>query len=221
MIGIYDSHIFFSSSKFGSNSTFGFMATSVFITLILWWGIEFSDLENLLQKKSTLLSLVFILMGISVSYWEMMRVHINNEAERYLYPATFSLALMSIATRYIAINSPNMYIGIVNYLSVSCFVSGIYNLIMYIFTSNKNKKLYTERPSFYSMCWLILFSFILISAKTIALRIAINPSYVVSMLLLSPLISEILKKGKPNTSIEMFSFLFFIILLIIFSFNSQ
>ena len=221
MIGIYDSHIFFASSKFGSRSTFGFMATSVFVTLVLWWGIEFKDLANLLEKKSSLLSLIFILMGVSISYWEMMRVHINSDAEKYLYPAVFSLALMSIATRYIALNSPKMYEGLICYLSISCFVSGIYNLVMFIFFNTSNKMQNLERPSVRSMGWLVLFSFILICAKTIALRIASNPVFVVAMLLLSPLISEILKKGKLKASIEMLCFLFFVMLLIMFSFNLQ
>ena len=219
MIGIYDSHIFFSSSKFGTNSTFGFMATSVFITLILWWGIEFNDLATLLQNKTKLISIIFILMGISISYWEMMRVHIKSDAEKYLYPAVFSLALMSIATRYLAINSPNTYVGLVYYLSVSCFVSGVYNLIMFAFSKQSKQSEHLELPSFYSLFWLIFFSFMLITSKTIALRLAKNPTYVVSMLLLSPLISQILKNGKLKLSPETIAFLAFTILLIIFSFN--
>ena len=131
LIGIYDSHVFFSSSKFGANSTFGFMATSVFITLILWWIIEFQEFAEILENKISFITLILILIGISSSYWLMMKVKINKEAEKYLYPAVFSLSFMSIATRYIASRGGSEFDGIIYYLTISCGVSGIYNVILF------------------------------------------------------------------------------------------
>lgn len=202
MIGIYDSHIFFASSKYGANTSSGFMATSVIITALLWWIIEYQDFQQLIQHQTRLLNLTFIIIGFSISYWQMMKVHITESAEQYLYPAVFSLAIMSIATRYIAINNPTVLTGISYYLTISCFISGIYNLIIFVILPLPLKKhapnttkmqLLLAPIKNHSALWLIFFSIILISAKTIALRLAENPTYVVSILLLTPLFSELIK----------------------------
>ena len=130
MIGIYDSHLFFASGKYGSHASSGFMATCVLITVFLWWGIDFSELAALMRTPSRLITLMLILSGFSVSYWQMMKVRVSRAAEEYLYPAVFALALMSIATRYIALNGGTAYAGVVYYLTVACFVSGVYNAVM-------------------------------------------------------------------------------------------
>lgn len=215
LIGIYDSHIFFSSSRYGANSTFGFMATSVFITLVLWWIIEFQDFIRALDNKISFLTLIFILMGISSSYWQTMKVKINMEAEKYLYPAVFSLSFMSIATRYIALKGGSEFDGIIYYLTISCGVSGIYNLIL--FYQNKAKFNHLL-PHFRAIVWLIFFSLILISAKTLAFREAKNPSYVMSVLLISPIILEVFNKKKVELNINKVLFFCFVFLLFIFSY---
>ena len=219
MIGIYDSHIFFSSSLYGGHSTSGFMAISVVITLISWWVLSFNDLEQLLKQKTELLTLCFIILGLTVSYWQMMKVHINSQAEKYLYPAVFSLAFMSIATRYIALSSKTPYQAVILYLIISGFVSGVYNLVLFIFY-NYPKNSFNNKliPSLNSMLWIVFFSSILITAKTLALRIAYNPSYVVAMLLLSPLIADVIKNKSLKLKFEGVVFIIFMILLIIFSF---
>ena len=214
-IGIYDSHIFFSSSKYGANSTFGFMATSVFITLILWWIIDFQDFVRILDNKISFLTLIFILIGISSSYWQMMKVKINMEAEKYLYPAVFSLSFMSIATRYIALKGGSEFDGIIYYLTISCGVSGIYNTFLFY----KNKSSFNHLlPRFSAIIWLIFFSLILISAKTLAFREAKNPCYVMSMLLISPVILEIFNKKKFEPNINKVLFFGFVILLFFYSY---
>lgn len=83
MIGVYDSHIFLASAKYGANTASGFMATAVLITTFLWWSIDFTDLAALSQNPVQLITLFFILCAFSVSYWQMMKVHVNPEAENF------------------------------------------------------------------------------------------------------------------------------------------
>lgn len=151
----------------------------------------------------------------------MMRVHLNNQAEKYLYPATFALALMSIATRYIALSGGSAYAGVVYYLTVSCFVSGCYNAIMFIKEKTPTQiskiKLLTAPVAHWQGAWLILFSAALITSKTLALRLAANPGYVVAVLMLSPLFSEVIKarqiKMTPPT-VVMLCFLGALLILV-------
>lgn len=224
MIGIYDSHIFFTSSKYGANTSSGFMATSVIITALLWWIIEYQDFQQLLQHKNKLLNLSFILIGFSISYWQMMKVHITQSAEQYLYPAVFSLAIMSIATRYIAINNTSTFAGVSYYLTISCFVSGMYNLILFIIspetTTNTQKNiskiaLLLAPLKNHSAPWLILFSIILITAKTVALRLSSNPTYVVAILLLTPLFSELIKTHRITPTPQKLLVLTFLVLMLL------
>lgn len=189
MIGIYDSRIFFASAKFGGRSSSGFMATTVLLTVFLWWGIDFSELAALMKNPPYLISLMLVLAGFSISYWQMMKVHISSEAEKYLYPAVFALSLMSIATRYIAIHGGSAYAGVIWYLTVSCFVSGVYNVMLFYFSGGCKTEILA--PVFRCQgVWLIVLSIILITAKTLALRIALNPGYVIALLLLSPILAQ-------------------------------
>lgn len=198
MIGIYDSHLFFATGRYGAHASSGFMATTVWITALLWWSIDFEELRRLIEEPVKLMSLGFILCGFSVSYWRMMRVHISLQAEKYLYPAVFALALMSIATRYIALNGGSAYAGVVYYLTVACFVSGLYNLAGFLFgDSGEDKMTLLLAPlKHWNGAWLVLFSTILIGAKTLALRFADNPAYVVAMLLLSPMFAEVIQTRR-------------------------
>lgn len=237
MIGIYDSHLFFATSRYGAHASSGFMATTVWVTALLWWSIDFEELRRLLDEPVKLITLGFILCGFSVSYWQMMKVHVSLKAERYLYPAVFALALMSIATRYIALNGGSAYAGVVYYLTVACFVSGIYNLVGFCAsgTCNDGAAAGSERVPLRTDCdkrdelvspsplpppprgrrwlrckmellsaplkhwngaWLVLFSTVLIGAKTLALRLADNPAYVVAMLLLSPMFAEVIQTHR-------------------------
>lgn len=191
LIGIYDSRIFFASARFGGHTGSGFMATAVLITASLWWALEPDDFKSLLQIPTYFITLIFILCAYSISYWNMMQFEINKTAEKYLYPAVFALALMSIATRYIALKSGNLYTGIICYLTVACFISGIYNSVMYIKTKKKIKKSH-HFPKIKDGLKLVFLSMILISAKTAAMRLCPNPAYVVAVLLTSPIIAEII-----------------------------
>lgn len=217
MIGIYDSHLFFATGRYGSHASSGFMATTVWITVLLWWGIDFQELANLIKTPIKLINLGFIICGFSISYWKMMNTHLNIQAEKYLYPAVFALALMSIATRYIALNGGSAYNGVIYYLTISCFVSGLYNTVMYfIHKPPANISPISSHIPLIQGLWLITFSTILITAKTLALRLATNPGYVVAMLLLSPMFAEVIKthhfKPKPPA---MLVILFLLLLLIL------
>lgn len=215
LIGIYDSHIFFASAKFSSHSSSGFMTTTVLITAFLWWSIEINEFKSLLLNPPYFITLMLILISYTISYWQMMRVHINKDAETYLYPAVFALALMSIATRFIAIHGGSMYRGIVYYLTVSCFISGLYNSLMYFKTRNS---LTDElKPEFKDGLKLILLSTILIAAKTAAMRLCENPAYVVAILLTSPIIAATIKirQLKPTPAFILnLSLLVLLILLV-------
>ena len=118
LIGVYDSRIFFASAKYGGHVGYGFMATAVLITTFLWWLADFQALQVLFATPQHLITIILILSSYSISYWQMMSVKMNKSAEQYLYPAVFALALMSIATRYIALKGGTAYAGIIYYLTV-------------------------------------------------------------------------------------------------------
>ncbi|MBO5038315.1 MAG: hypothetical protein J6C85_02510 [Alphaproteobacteria bacterium] len=224
MIGVYDSHIFFASARFGGHASSGFMATTVLLTVFLWWTIDFSELAALFKNPPYLITLMLILSGFSISYWQMMKVRVSKQAESYLYPAVFALALMSIATRYIAIHGGSAYAGVIWYLSVSCFVSGLYNTVMFIFTPFSQSTPQTRHPKLKALTaplykgqgvWLIVLSITLITAKTLALREAQNPGYVIALLLTSPLISDSIEKKQIRLTPSALLTLTFLTLLVL------
>lgn len=174
----------------------------------------------------------------------MMKVRVSRAAEEYLYPAVFALALMSIATRYIALNGGTAYAGVVYYLTVACFVSGVYNAVMFVrqktpplqqppsslppdrphqapvlpentsAAPSKLAQLLAPLPHWQG-AWLIAFSTVLIAAKTLALRLAENPGYVIAMLLLSPMFAEVLNTGRVRLRPSVILVLVFLLLLLL------
>ena len=107
---------------------------------------------------------------------------------------------------------------------VSLFVSGCYNLFFYLRTQKPgslkraaadifNRR--TVRPGIY----MVAFSAALITAKTLALRVAPNPGYVTALLLVAPIFVYVLNRtGKvpDNVSVKAgFSMIFFLLLLIL------
>ena len=211
-IGIYDSRIFFASAKFGGNIGYGFMATAVLITTFLWWLADFQSLQILFSTPYFLITLILVLSSYSITYWQMMRVKMNPSAEQYLYPAVFALALMSIATRYIALKGGTARAGIIYYLTISCFISGIYNTVMYY----KNRSDKIKYPTIKDGVWLIFLSIILIAAKTEAMRICLNPGYVVAILLTSPLIAGLFSRHRFRITPALILNLCFLVFLIWF-----
>ena len=216
-IGIYDSHLFFASARYGSRNCLGFTATSVLITIFLWWTIEINDFIILISHPSYFITLMLVICGYTTSYWQIMKVNLNKKAEQFLYPAVFALALMSITTRYIAIHGGTMYAGIIYYLTFSCFVSGIYNLVLYSYTKKNFPD--TTKPTKQDGFWLIFLSTILIAAKTAAIRLCTNPGYVVAVLLVSPFITGIIKHRLHITPALTINLLFLILLLILTNYN--
>ncbi len=229
MIGIYDSHLFFGSAKFGAGPTSRIMAISVLITTILWWIITPKLFFSLAQNGNIFITLLLALFGFSFSYWYMIKSPLNKEIVTYMTPAIFALAGMSIATKEIAMMGQNVWANIAYYLVVSTFISGIYNTTMYIKTEHPDLKKFFQNifaPQIIKIgIYIISFSTILIIAKTMAMRIAPNPGYVVALVLTAPIFVYFLNqynKVPDNVSVKVgFIMLFFLSMLMIIINNYQ
>ncbi len=223
MIGIYDSHLFFASAYYGAGPTSRIMALTAIVTTVFWWILTPSAFQIMTQNNTIILIIIFLLLGFTISYWQMIKTPVSRKLANYMFPAILSLSGMSIATKQIALLGSSVYASLAYYLTVSTFISGTLNAYWYI------KK---EKPSFLSFwqqvfsshkcnagLYVILFSSILIIAKTLALRIAQNPGYVTAILLTAPLFVFVLNKYNKipdNISVKAgFSMVAFLIVLIV------
>ena len=223
LIGIYDSHLFFASAEFGAGPTSRFMAITALVTTFLWWLLTPQDFIRLLHNGTVFISLMLVLFGFTVSYWQMVQSPVSRKVVSYMLPAVFALAGMSIATKDIALNGSGVWGSLVYYLVVATFVSGCYNLFFYLRTQRPGPKLFfqevfgakTLKPGLY----LVSFSAALITAKTLALRVAPNPGYVVALLLVAPIFVFVLNRyGKIPDDVSVkagFSMIFFLLMLIL------
>ena len=226
MIAIYDSHLFFASSRYGAGPTSRIMALTAVITTIFWWFLTPKSFIALVNNGNNIVIIMFLLLGFTVSYWYMIKSPVSRQVVRYMLPAIFSLAGMSIVTKQIALHSSSVWFSLTYYLTVSTFISGLINL--YWFIKHSRQKI----PRFFSPqiikpgIYVITFSACLIIAKTLALRAAPNPGYVTALLLTSPLfVSAFNKYNKVPDNISIKSgFLmiaFLIALIILVSTNSS
>lgn len=221
-IGVYDSHIFFASAKFGAGPTSRFMSVAVLLTTFAWWLITPQQFAQLLTQGNLLITLILILSGFSFCYWQMLDSYISRAAAIYTLPAVLALAAMSIITKYLAINAHSLGQGLSYYLTVSTFVSGLYNLILYKKQFSKTNKAKPQalfcKQMLRPIILLVGFSSMLIVAKTMALRIAPNPGYVTALLLIAPLFIYALNRNykiADNISVKAgFAMIFFLVLLV-------
>ena len=222
LIGIYDSHLFFASAKYGAGPTSRFMAVTVLVTTFLWWILTPKEFFALLKQGNVFITLLLVLFGFTFCYWQMINTKVSRQTARYIMPSVFALAGMSIITKYIALGGSSVWQSIVYYLSVATFVSGCYNLRCYV----KHHPELTLRQKiseiFSGRMWkiggyLIGFSAAMITAKTMALRVAPNPGYVTALLLIAPIFIFALNKHyKIPDSVSVragFAMMFFLFLL--------
>lgn len=191
LIGIYDSHLFFASAQFGAGPTSRVMAVTAVVTTGLWWLLTPHLFEGLWADGSVLITLILLLFGFTVSYWYMIKSEVSKAVIRYMTPAILALAGMSIATKEIAMMNENVWYNIAYYLVVATFVSGVYNAIFFI------KRFHPSFTGFFRQvfapkvlntgAYIVSFSAALITAKTMAMRLAPNPGYVVALLLTAPI----------------------------------
>lgn len=218
-IGIYDSHIFFASARFGAGPTSRFMAVTVLLTTFLWWFLTPQQFMRLWQQENVVMTLLLVLCGFTLCYWQMWRQEVSREAAKYTMAAVIALAVMSVITKYIATESHSLEQGLTYYLTVSTFFSGCYNLWRYRQKYGQVDLAVICSGSMLKIgLWLVLFSTVLIVAKTMALRLAPNPGYVTALLLTAPLFIFALNrynKIEDNVSVtEGFAMIFFLVLLV-------
>lgn len=222
-IGVYDSNIFFNSARFGAGPTSRFMAVTVLLTAFIWWLLTPQKFFGLLQNGKIMSVLMFILCGFTFFYWQMLQNEVSRQVAKATMPAVLALAAMSIITKYIAESGNSVYQGLFYYLTVSTFISGIYNLLLYLWQNRKLKATALRQiiaPKMHRIgAYLITFSSVLIAAKTLALRLAPNPAYVIALLLIAPLFIYLFNRNQKiadNISVKAgFAMIAFLLALII------
>ncbi len=223
MIGIYDSHLFFASARFGAGATSRMMALSAPVTALLWWALTPKLFFDLFSNGNVFITILLTLFGFTFCYWQMIKIPLNRKIVEYVAPAIFALAGMSIAAKEIAMLGENVWINIVYYLAVAAFVSGCYNTICYLKSEKPTRQDFFntvfDRRLIAVSAYIISFSAALITSKTMAMRLAPNPGYVVALVLTAPLFVFFLNKYRripDNISVKAgFSMLFFLILLML------
>lgn len=214
LIGFYDSHLFFATAQYGAGPTSRIMALTTLVTTVIWWLMTPHEFLKILQNGTVFITLILVIFGFTISYWWMLKDKITREISIYMAPVILALAFMSIITKDIAIHGSSTWSAITYYLTVSTFVSGIYNSYMYVIKEKLNLKNYFANVfsarAVRAGIYIVSFSAALITAKTLALRIAPNPGYVTALLLTAPFFVIIMNKynkipddfrSKPEYSI--------------------
>ncbi len=228
LIGFYDSHLFFASAKYGAGPTSRVMVLTTLITTVLWWMITPHEFIKLFDDGTVFITLVLVLFGFTLSYWQMLKSPVNKEIVTYMAPVILALAFMSIITKDIAIHGSSTWAAIVYYLSVSTFVSGCYNSFFYAYREKLKVREFFQnifspvvvRAGLY----IVSFSAALITAKTLALRIAPNPGYVTALLLTSPLFvmaSNKYNKVPDTASVKAGIFMIFFLIAMMILVNGK
>ena len=223
MIAVYDSHLFFASARYGAGPTSRVMALTAMVTTLFWWFLTPKDFNHLVQDGTIIITIILLLFGFTVCYWQMIQSPVSKKLMNYMIPAILSLAGMSIVTKEIAIQGSSVWNCLAYYLTVATSVSGAVNTYWYFRTTKKTWHKFIHQafsPRFIKVgIYVISFSMALIVAKTLALRLAPNPGYVTALLLTAPLFVFALNKYNKipdNISVKAgFLMLAFLIALMI------
>ncbi len=223
LIGVYDSHIFFASARYGAGVTSRLLVLSVLVTTAIWWGLTPKLFVKLLYNESVFITLLLALFGFCVCYWYVMKSKITRDAFFYMIPAILSLAGMSVATKEIAMMGQDVWDNILYYLVVSTFISGIYNCFLLLKQKQFNvalaMRMIFAKEVVATGIFIVGFSAALIAAKTMAMRLSPNPGYVVALLLTAPIFVYLLTRNSKAsggfTEKAGFAMLFFLILIML------
>jgi len=223
MIAIYDSHLFFASAHYGAGPTSRIMALTALFTTVFWWILTPATFQSMVQNDTIIMIIIFLLLGFTISYWQMIKTPVSRKLAKYMIPAILSLSGMSIATKQIALLGSSVYASLSYYLTVSTFISGTLNAYWYIKKEKPNYRSFWQQILSSHDCnasfYVIAFSSVLIIAKTLALRIAANPGYVTAILLTAPIFVFGLNKYNKipdNISLKAgFSMITFLIALVL------
>ena len=224
LIGIYDSHIFFSSARYGAGTTSRLLVLSVLVTTVMWWLLTPDLFVKLFNHENVFITLLLALFGFCVCYWYMMKSRITRDAFKYMMPAVFALAGMSVATKEIAMMGQDVWDNILYYLVVATFVSGIYNSFLLLKSKHFNLELSCNMlfsPEVVRTgVYIVSFSAALIAAKTMAMRLSPNPGYVVTLLLTAPIFVYLLSRNRTKTGDSLsekasFAMLFFLAIIML------
>lgn len=222
-IGYYDSHLFFSSANYGAGATSRVLGLATLVTSVFWWLLTPKGFESLLTNGSVFITLILILFGFTLSCWYMYKDALSRPVVNYMIPVIFSLAVMSIITKELAIHGSSVWPAITYYLVIPTFVSGCYNSYYYITMEKPGffgffKNVFSKHATKVGL-YIVLFSAALITAKNISLRSAPNPGYVMCLVLTAPIFVFLLNKYNKipdNVSVKAgFSMIFFLVLLIV------
>ncbi len=223
MIGFYDSHLFTASATYGAGPTSRVMALTAVITTVMWWALTPDEFIQLFDDGTVFITLILILFGFTVSYWQMQKSPVSKALLKYMIPVMLALGGMSVITKDIAIHGSDVWMSVTYYLVVVTFVSGVYNTYFYISREKPGFRGFFanvfSKEAVKAGLYIISFSAALITAKTVAMRVAPNPGYVAALLLTSPIFVFMLNrynKVPDNVSVKAgFSMLFFLIMLLL------
>ena len=142
---------------------------------------------------------------------------------KFLRYTAIIAAAMCVMTKYIAMGTRTLWQALTYYLTVSTFISGCYNLFWFLLSIPAQptlSALFSKRMLKIGIL-LVMFSILLIIAKTMALRLAVNPGYVAALLLVVPLFTLALNRHykiadtvSPEAGFAMIFFLSLLVLLV-------
>ena len=207
MIAVYDSHLFFASAQYGAGPTSRVMALTAMVTTFFWWFLTPNDFLKLLNNGTVVITIILLLFGFTVCYWQMIKSPVSQELVNYMIPAIVSLAGMSIATKEIAMRGSTVWSAVTYYLTIATFVSGTTNAWWYVRSTKPGisgffKQVFSPHVVKVGL-YVISFSAALITAKTLALRVAPNPGYVTALLLTAPIFVFALNRyNKVNDDVS-------------------
>lgn len=189
-IGYFDSRVFMASARFGAGGTSRTLVFSIVISTILWWILHPADFLVLWQRPWILLGIIAALSGTIISYLFITKDPFSKQLIKFMMPAVVVWSLMSTVNKEIMLRH-QLETGIGYYLVYSMFISGLYNLYIYVsqgrMTKNRVLKEVFAPKVVQASFMLILFSIALIIAKSISLAYTPNTGYVNALSLTSPL----------------------------------
>ena len=226
LTGLYDSSLFTATAKYGTRPTSKMLVFSVPLSLVLTWIIRKGSFSELWNRPIAFFMVILAVLGFMICYYKMLKKSVSRELVLSIFPAVIAWSVMSSLT-YEIMNYDNIAVGLIYYLTISMFVSGLYNLCLYVGTQKKTmtwinikKRAFSERVMTVGLL-LILFSTVLIVAKGIALAFAPNTAYVTMLSLTFPLWVMFFNywvKSKEESSFQWgMGVLFFLFLMIGFT----
>ena len=182
-----DNRFFHAVNKYGAEMTSAIQPLSIGVTFVFWLMIYPYQIILLIHNPWRCLGIIACLVGITVTILQLRKSKIGFRAFIYLLPCLFMTTGSDILNKQaLFIGKENLASAVFYYILIMSIIMGVANLWAYLRTYKTS--LLWKPQNLKNGVILIIWAFLSLGSKNVAMAKTFNPSYVAAIIYTYPML---------------------------------